>query len=429
MKLHEPETIKLKIVTPVFVGSGDSVKPLSYVLDGNKIHVLKENKFFISLSPQERDRYLTWIEPLIERLGQLDEQIDRARGNFERRRQLQRERREVESELSLRYFLSNQLRVNPVRFIQERGSEAYYVQCNTPPERDGFHFHLKNTAFRPYLPGTELKGALRTALLYALVSDQENYAYFWDRLDEFRRFFTSGASPRQRIWQLTKIADSLEAQLLRGKPRGETKNDAKFDFFRFLNVSDSNFLSPNNLRVELTQMQGTNRYTKTWVETLAAGCEVSVQLVIGDPTFILQELGLERLRKWLSLPKLLEACYRRAQEALAEEAAYFANEPKLRALIASLEEQNSPQAPLLRLGQGQGFLSITVDLPVKQRDPRLFDEAIREGVSFQRGFRTQRGNFPKTRRVITNREGTPLSLLGWIKIFAQDMKGTTRGES
>jgi CRISPR-associated protein Csm5 len=308
-----------------------------------------------------------------------------------------------------------------VRFIEERDSEAYKVQCNTPPDRDGFHLHLKDPAFRPYLPGTEVKGALRTSLLYALVSDKENYAYFWDRLEEFRRSYYGGASPRQKVWQLMKIVDSLEAQLLRGRPRGETKNDAKFDFLRFLNVSDSNFFSPDNLRVELTQMLGTNRYTKTWIETLAAGCEASTELVIGDPTFILQELGLERLREWLSLQKLLEACYRRSHDLLTEEAAYFANEPKLRTLITSLQEQNSPQAPLLRLGQGQGFLSITIDLPVKQRDPQLFDEAIREGVSFQRGFRTQRGNFPKTRRVIANRDGKPFTLLGWVKIFAQYM--------
>ncbi len=416
MKFGEPQTIKLKTVTPVFVGSGDSVKPLSYVLEGDTVHVLNEDRFFAALSPQERDRYLAWIEPLLDRLARLDEQTAQARENFDQRRQLQRERREVESNLSLHRFLSNELKVNPARFIQQRNCEAYQVRCSTRPERDGFRLHLKDAAFRPYLPGTEVKGALRTALVYTLISDPANYSHFQNRLEEFRQFFRGGASPREKVRRLGKIADSLEAELLRGRPRGETKNDAKFDFLRFLHVSDSTFLSHADLRVELTQMLGTNRYTRTWVETIAAERGVSIQIAIGDPTLILQELGLQRLRDWLSLPKLLEACFHRSRDILAEEARYFADDPELRRLIASLQEQNSPKAPLLRLGQGQGFLSITVDLPVKQHDPRLFDEAIREGVSFQRRFRTQRGNFPKTRRVIVDRERTPLSLLGWVKV-------------
>lgn len=418
MKFGKPQTIKLKTVTPVFVASGDDVKPLSYVLEGNTVYVVNESKFFASLSPQERDHYLTWIEPLLDRLARLDEQIARARNDFEQRRQLQRKRRKTESDLSLHHFLSSQLQMNPVHFIQKRGAEAYRVRCNTRPERDGFRLHLKDPAFRPYLPGTEIKGAMRTALLHTIISDRENYAYFRNRLEEFRHFFHGGASPREKLRRLTKIANNLEGQMLRGKPKGKTKNDAKFDFLRFLHVSDSSFLSPNSLRVELTQMLGTHRYTKTWVEALAAGCEVSTQLALGDPTLILQELGLERLHNWLSLPRLLEACYYRSCDILAEEENYFAGEPTLRDLITHLQEQNNPQAPLLRLGQGQGFLSITVDLPVKQRDLQLFDEAIREGVSFQRRFRTRRGNFPKTRRIITDREGTPLSLLGWVKVIS-----------
>lgn len=416
MRIGELQTIKLQTLTPVFVGNGESIKPLSYVLERDTAHIIDEGKFFASLSDQERERYIAWIEPLLDRLDRFDVQIALARDDPERRHELQRERRDIESKLALDRFLSDQLRVNPARFVQERCCEAYRVRCNTPPQRDGFRLHLKDPASRPYLPGTEIKGALRTALLYTLVSDQENYAYFWDRLEEFGRFFRSGKSPLQKLQRLTKIAENLETRLLRGKPKGETKSDAKFDFLRFLHVSDSTPLLPDDLRVELTQMLGTNRYTKTWVETLAAGSEVSFQLAIGDPSFLLKELGLERLRDWLSLPKLLEACYLRSQDTLAEEATYFANEPKLRALVAFLQKQNTSESPLLRLGQGQGFLSITVNLPVKQRDPKLFDEAIREGVSFQRRFRTQRGNFPKTRRVIVDTYGKPVGVLGWVKI-------------
>jgi CRISPR type III-A-associated RAMP protein Csm5 len=220
---------------------------------------------------------------------------------------------------------------------------------------------------------------------------------------------------REKVRRLEKIAGDLEAKLLRGEVAGETKDDAKFDFLRFMEVSDSTPLLPDALRIELTQMLGTGRYTRTWVETIAPGSEVTAQIALGDPMLILRELGLERLREWLSLSKLLEACYIHSHDILDEEAKYFAGEPRLAALVTQLQRENEPNAPLLRLGQGQGFLGVTVDLAVKRRDEQLYDEAIREGVSLQRRWRTTKDRFPKTRRVVTDRDGTPLSLLGWAK--------------
>jgi CRISPR-associated protein Csm5 len=416
MKLKEIHTLRLETVTPVFVGSGEVLKPLSYVRDGDLLYVVREDRLFSSLSEEEHERYLNWIEPLLRRLADLDEHISQVRRDVQRRRSLQRQRREIESGLSLQRFLTEQLRVNPLRFLEEKGCIAYGVRCRTQPGRDGFRLHLKDPSFRPYLPGTEIKGALRTSLLFTLVLEPENYAGFQAQLEKFRRFSQGGASPKEKRSRLARLAPQLEAELLRGHLRGKPKNDAKFDFLRLIHVSDSAPLAPDDLCVELTQMWGTRRYTKTWVETIATGKETHFQLSLGDAEILAKALGLERLRDWLALPSLLEAVYQRSQEILAEEEAHFAGEPAIKTHIQTLQEQNTPEAPLLRLGQGQGFLSITVGLPVKQRDPRLFDEAIREGVSFARRFRTQPRHFPKTRRVITDRNGHPRTLLGWVKL-------------
>jgi CRISPR-associated protein Csm5 len=413
MKFGEPKTIRLKAVTPLFIGNGETLKPLSYLLDGNVVHVLDEGKFFAQLSPQEQERYLNWVDPLLDRLARLEEEIAQARDDFERRRQLQRQRREIEGELSVQHFLANVLRTRPLAFVSR--CEAYAIRCNTPPERDGFRLQLKDVANRPYIPGTGIKGALRTALLYALVAEPRHYPWLRDRLGRFRSDLRSGLHVREKVRRLEKIAGDLEAKLLRGEVAGETKDDAKFDFLRFMEVSDSTPLLPDALRIELTQMLGTGRYTRTWVETIAPGSEVTAQIALGDPMLILRELGLERLREWLSLSKLLEACYIHSHDILDEEAKYFAGEPRLAALVTQLQRENEPNAPLLRLGQGQGFLGVTVDLAVKRRDEQLYDEAIREGVSLQRRWRTTKDRFPKTRRVVTDRDGTPLSLLGWAK--------------
>lgn len=419
MKIKELHKLRLVAKTPIFVGSGEALKPLSYLIEGDTVHVLSEERFFARLSLQEQQRYLTWIDPLLDRLARLDEQIVQVRNDFERRRQLQRQRREFESELSLRHFLANILKARPMAFVSQ--CEAYAVRCQVSPERDGFRQHMKDMAYRPYLPGTEIKGALRTAVLYALVADPKNYPWLRDQLAQFRSFFRSGASPREKIRRLEKLAGALEAKFLRGERGGNVQDEAHLDFFRMFQVSDSTPLSPANLRIELTQMLGTRRYTKTWIESIAPRSEVCVQLGLGDPTLILRELGLERLQERLSLPKLLEACFIRSRDILDQEAKQFADQPRLKTLVVDLQRENKRDVPLLRLGQGQGFLGVTVNLPIQQQDGKLYDEAIREGVSFHRRWKTQPGNFPKTRRTIVDHTGTPISILGWVKVVPENM--------
>lgn len=415
MDPREKRIIKLRMLTPVFIGNGEGLKPLSYLLDGNTVHVIDEDKFFAQLSPEEQRRYQEWIESLLYPLAQIDDQIDQARDDLDRRRQLLRKRREIESNLSLRYFLANVLKTRPLPFVNK--CEAYAARCATPPDRDGFRLCMKGSAYRPFIPGTEIKGALRTALLYALVTDPKNYPWLGDKLSQIRFLLRSDASPKEKINKFSKISNDLEAKMLRGEKEGEINNDSKFDVFRMIHVSDSTFLTPASLRVELTQMSGTKRYTKTWVETISSGSEVSVEIDFYNSFILWEKLGLKRLREWLSFPKLLEACFIRSKDLLDVEDSYFGNEPRLKSLITQLKRENKPDTPLLRLGQGQGFLGITVDLSVKKRDEKLYDEAIREGVTFQRRWKTQAGKFPKTRRLITDQGGSATSFLGWCKII------------
>lgn len=415
MNLQEQKTAKLRALTPIFIGNGESIKPFSYLLDGNIVHVIDEDKFFAQLSLKEQELYQKWIESIIYPLDQLNDEINKAREDFDKRRQLIRRRREIEAKFSLWNFLANVLKTRPLPFVSK--CEAYAVKCNVSPEQDGFRLCMKDMAQKPYMPGTEIKGALRTAILYALVSDSKNYPWLREKIKEISSLFKSETQKWKTIRNFEKIAGNVEAKMLRGKKKDAIRDDAKFDFLRMIHVSDSTSLNPNSLCIELTQMFGTRRYTKTWVETISPGSEVSVLISFGNPDHILKELGLERLHEWISLPKLLEACYVRSKDILEEEARYFSNELRLKTLISKLQRENKPDAPLLRIGQGQGFLGITVGLSIMKRDQKLFDEAIREGVTLQRRWRTQADNFPKTRRVITDQSGAAINLLGWFKII------------
>lgn len=416
MNFLEKRKIRLKVLTPIFIGSGEVTKPFSYLLEGNTVHLLDEDKFFAQLSQQEQERYQEWVESFICPLGELDDQIRQARDDLDKRRELLRKRREIETGFSLWHFLANVLKTRPLSFMS--GCEAYAARCAIPPERDGFRLCMKDIMHRPYVPGTEIKGALRTVMLYALLNESRNYPWLSDRLSQVGSLFNSEASPRDKIRKFEKVSNDLEARMLRGEERGEIKDDARFDFLRMLHVSDSTPLPPTALRVELTQTLGTRRPTKTWVETISSDSEFCFQVDLDDSPFLLEKLGLVRFREWLSFSKLLDACFNRSRDILEEEARYFAKEPRVKKLIAELQRANNNVSPLLRLGQGQGFLGITVDLSVMRRDQTLYDKVIREGVTLQRKWRTLTNNFPKTRRVISDQGGAATSFLGWCKVLS-----------
>lgn len=420
MKFGEPVPITLRPVTPIFIGNGDTIKPLSYIVDGPVIHVLDSDRFFRGLSEGERQSYLNWIEPILDRLADFDARINQADRNFKLKGQLRRQRRQVESELSCEVFIRNRLGADPVHFVQSRDCIAYSVRWGTRPDYNGFKLHIKDAQCRPYIPGTEIKGALRTSLLYFLLSDEadgkENYNSLKERLSDFHSVYRSGASPKRKIQKLRSIAPETERELLRGG-----KDDAKFDFFKLVQVSDSTTLPNDALKIELTQSIGTGRYTKTWVETIAPDQELAFELAVAEDLaaehgWALKKLGLKELTEWLDISRLLRACFLRSAGILQHEASYFSDVPSIRKQVSDLQRQNQPDAPLLRLGAGQGFLGTTVDLHVKVKDGNLYDEAIREGVSFQRRWRTQTGNFPKTRRAITDVRGKPVHLLGWVRL-------------
>ncbi|RLC81567.1 MAG: type III-A CRISPR-associated RAMP protein Csm5 [Chloroflexi bacterium] len=411
MRLGEPVQVKLRTLTPVFVGSGEEVGPLCYVVRGQDVLILDQDKFLKSLSGTQMEEYLHWIEE------SLSPQQRRLR-------------------LYLSDFLHSRLRVDPIQFVKERQCIAYSVKCNHNMSFRGFKAHIKTIDYQPYIPGSELKGAIRTSLLYTLMKGDQ-VGQFLDELRKVKAVHEelialeeakteSGRSleiQRKKVGvQKRKLKNILRKRVsskIEGMLRGY-KNDAKYDIFRMIFISDSQPLTVENLQIELSQAEKASdiRRTSTYIETITIDSETMFTMALVEKADLaLRELSLRELKDWLSLDRLLEACYERSKDILEEEGRYFKDQGAILDQISRLKEENEPSSPLLRLGWGQGFLSTTVDLRVKQADPELYEEGIREPISRLRNWRTRKDNFPKTRRVIVDRKDRPVSLLGWVKLI------------
>jgi CRISPR-associated protein Csm5 len=375
-RYDERSEIEITTVTPVFIGTGEEVSPLSYVTDGKRLLVVP-NDFLERLTPNQQQKYVNWIE-----------------------QQMREQRR---GDLSLESFLKGT--GSPVDFVRRMNPRV--VSFRRRPGKRGFREHIKHPDGLPYIPGSEIKGALRTAILHTMLDNSDVYNEALGRqLLEVQR----------RRKSIQKVAGPMEDNLLRveGHP-----NDAKYDLLRFISITDTTPFTQDALFIEQIEVfgRGANHFIPPFdFETLVAKQKSRFVIHFGGPEKVFSIMGLAEMRDMLNLKDLLKACYNRSQAVLNEESEYFSRRDSgLLSVVKSLLQQNKPESPLLRLGAGQGFLSTTVDLEVKQRDPSMY-ETIREEVSRQRGWRTYPNNFPKTRRVVVDANGYPSMLLGWVKI-------------
>lgn len=221
---------------------------------------------------------------------------------------------------------------------------------------------LMHSQDRIYLPGSSLKGALRTALLFA---------YMDKPTEQLRR----------------RDAQLLEAATFAYEPEegaGALRARINHDPFRFLKVSDSDVLR------DATDLRVLQRFTfrareRFWQEqiTILAECTASTLSRMPHPG---QEITLRttltidetthgvvtadnskrgRQDPWrFGVQALLDACNYFADQMLVSEAASTAGLPDLAGVYTSLAQVRAelqPHAALLRLGFGSGRDAVTVN--------------------------------------------------------------------
>jgi CRISPR-associated protein Csm5 len=411
MKWREPITLTVRILSPVVIGTGEKCNTLGFVTDDGKVLVVDERKFFAALSEPQRERFLSWIEPLVGNLAYIRQQIQRAGRNQALRQQLGRQRREAESNLSLKKFLQETLQMSqPAQWLRSVQALRYEVAAVTPPNRyEGFTLCLKTPDHRPYIPGSELKGAIRTAVLAKMLNDDVNLL----------RQLAQNLRPSMTKGQMNALWQGNEWLLLR---RNQNDRDAHNDLFRGIAISDSEPLPTDALRIYAAKRLNMSRDVTVFVEAIAPNSETEVTLSVACPDRWLQAIGLTDKAGWLDWAKLAHALYEHSNAILDFIAKKFpAREfPQVQAKAQKLKEQNKPDEPLVCLGWGQGFLSITMTEPLRQKFPTAY-ETLRQAMAqaIRQYERTKQNNFPKTIWAALDANSQPSDLFGWVQLVVR----------
>jgi len=343
--------VKLKTLSPLHIGGKEGViYPLGYVTFARRCYVINEDQ----LSQRLYD------------LGKLDAFLEGA------------------SRLSRRFEIGTFLnRVNLLRkdFLEDISN--YSSKCEAEIHRELRPF-IRNAFSQPFIPGSSIKGVLRTSLMYAIlkrvdVSFRKRILddFVQRRLEEYRkdprgqkgyRWFQERFKQRfaQRLDQ-----DIFQKFILRSD---QHRYDAHTDILRFLKVSDSISADKDSLVVEEIKIYSVHSYEspKKWpiyAECVPPGTEFEFELKIDEG--ILADfkrynrstgfgMSFSDLLDLLSKP--LDAAKEMASDLFEKEKDFFYHE------LNMSEPMDFKEAmPNFRIGWGSGLLGTSVGMLLPER--------------------------------------------------------------
>ena len=363
---------QLKTITPVHIGTGETLSQIDGFYDNGRWHRIDIDAVLAAIPESDLNR-------LTIAMGQRDFQWGG-------------------------YLPTNQ------------PSASYTLPCPEDPRETEIREAIKDVFDRPMIPGSSIKGAIRTALLWDLISDDNKEAQN-DLKEQVQR-------RTNRSW----VGQPIERRVL-GK-------DPNHDLMRVVQVSDTAPIPIETLEMgvawtvtlnrdgELVPKREGNREYKTFVEQIRAEQTFDFSIKIDKSLFRPREkgeLGYSDRQEQVVCEELAEVCNFVAKGLADAEAGFFAdyNLDEIvnfyDALLKRLE--NLPDgAFVLPIGWGTGYRTKTVTelLTVDDDDLMNLRKHYRLGES-----RSRRGDyhpeFPKTRRILYNRQ-RPMSPLGWIQI-------------
>jgi CRISPR-associated protein Csm5 len=290
-----------------------------------------------------------------------------------------------------------------------------YMLDGTPqPKTEGagrVREQIKDAYGRLYLPGSSLKGALRTAIARGIGRRLKAPLPINDRPD------------RRGRANAKRAGDRLEASIFR-----PGRNQATHDLLRALQVADSQPVQADPLLINVRVVKGDKQASPIDVEAVPPGVTFETRIHLDDylTTTVAAQLGWEpEQTRWLH--NLPVAGRNLALHRFRAERDYFAQAglSQLAGLYAAwlqeLAELKGGDTFFLQIGWGGGWGSKTVGRALLAGDEAGFAR-LRSTFNLGRppkgghNWQPQAGDvFPASRRLAVTPNGQPIAPLGWLR--------------
>ncbi len=383
----EVRRYRLKTLSPLFIGSGEKLTALEYVFLSRKLFVLDEEKLSETLSKM---KCLTDFVNFVKSGGSSPGR----RGSS------------LLADFLSRYNLLNREFVEKVKRYS-----INYDRINCDRFQAEVWTSIKDSLNRVYIPGSSIKGALRTGVMYYLLKNSpEKTRSFQSFVKEKLSFLRRKYGRRIPYQERKTFAKNFETELFQHFKVSDAhrKFDPHTDIMRVVKVSDSGVKHISTLEVDEVKIFSWKSGTKPfsiYIEAIKPGTEFDFTVTI-DHGLWKQFKKHKITPKGISL-ELVEDALKdpfKCAAVMAED--LFNYEKKFSQQLHVPYKLSVEDTPNLRIGWGNGLLGITVDL--------LLPEELRKDL--RNTIFSYRGNTPapKSRRfsVIQN-SYVPI---GWVKV-------------
>lgn len=310
--------LKCEILSPVHIGTGSEIEPFDYIIKDNKFYKISLEDFLLSLTAEEQAEFNKLLDTT--EINRIREFITR---HWNPKRCPPEYSADVSDEVIKTYNenidnIENQLLINP------------FIRTNK----------------LPYVPGSSLKGAIRTAIISELASET-NY-----------------------IKDLRNIeAEVLKCQTSRGRL------DAKKDPFRGVRIKDGH-LPPNATIISKVVNVGKDKNGKLKPLSIQMFNEVTYSCLSGKPLEFETELTIDSnlqdthwLGKNINIESIRETCNVFYLDKLEKEKIFYSG-TEIEEIISPLSKTKFDENYfLVRIGRYSGVESVTIDKYRKPRPP------------------------------------------------------------
>ncbi|MGB9774666.1 MAG: type III-A CRISPR-associated RAMP protein Csm5, partial [Bacteroidota bacterium] len=484
------KTLYVKTLSPVFIGSGAAMEPFEYLFDQNErmLYRLAPDTVFdyiLEKHPEAADRVQTWIEKSSQAINnETDNQREsKLRSEFTIPNFVRRELKNAQLANELEQQVKNgrlSLYALPCETLKgiERKKRSRNQTARLEEKqkaKKSVAIALKTAQHELYIPGSSLKGAIRTALLFKVVRDAEGEV-LKELLKRVRELLDDERKANNLDRWKKEFDDGLEQYIFYcGIKDGRNQvrwDDAKCDLMKLISITDSDAKpiadAGRIAAVDLYQSNGQVQPQTPAVEAIANDQIFQVRFTL-DTQFLLKAKELLENNdphfgktQWIGfqekfdrlfgvrladltpnnvsefeervLKQILEAS-RLHSEAVRERESHVATRQKIAALETFYQSLGAiaPASPL-KLGYASGFPGTTIFLAMTLKPQlRPLMQCILETFGIgkpQRSradVRVELDRFPTSRRYETIINDTAsTSPIGWIAISLEQQASLRR---
>lgn len=449
--------IILQTISPLHIGSGEKLSPIDYIVRDGYFYRINIDKFLERISSIQNalNEFTNWVE-------QTSNQLSKERDN--------RRRSEIRKRFNIYSFciekLKNHNLVNEI--TQDEKYYHYKCKCVSNPEKE-INEQLKLPNNEIYIPGTSIKGAIRTALAYYTLKrkpDLWNNIYNGISISKTDVKGVKNVDSRKYVGQeIEKVIFGCGVRVKKKDGEEVIYGDAKYDIMKIVNISDT-LISKASLCVDNGAVFTLNkkeniikRGSPIAMEMIAEKSSFIFKITV-DKNFLLHAKRYEDNNKWIGLKdklknlfdidislidkgninsiiknieeKILESCKVFGKDIILEEKKWLEKFPnqEISNLITFYNKLDN-NSIYLRIGWASGWNATTIGLLFKnnilpQNDGKFLIKKFNLDLT-QREIKAIRTNerlknriinldeFPESRRLIIKNK-IPYSPLGWVKL-------------